>query len=725
MSLWDTVDDQQIDINDKPIWTLPLKSAAASDDVRRWLMTELKKLRHEDRQRTEEIQRHYKLYKGVSTERLHRDSNRETEIERSSIQRKIVINHLHDLTEQIVSRVGKFKPAIAVLPNNDEHKDKQAAKLAKLLYDHIAREQNIDMKSIENLRYCKVAGEGYLFVEWDPECGGLHPEYLKLKQEAKEKGVEVKDLKRPIKDAKGQVMKDKAGNPLYFDKPIYNGDVKLKVVRPEMMFFQMKRDWRECQYCFKVDYKHVEEVRADYPKFKQDIHKYKDEYQDQYSRYFEMETNNQTMVVEFYHPPSDYLPEGAYIKFTPDVILETKDYPYDHGEWPFERLTDIDIPGEKHGRSWFINGRQIATQINNLTTMYLRNVKWLSSPKWMVPKGSIKLTQLHNNVGIAEYSGPVAPQIAAPNVISGELFKLRDDLKQDLQQIQGISGVGRGEPPPGIKSGVALKFLNEMENERMNSFYAKYNDWKRLVARKVLLVASQFYDESDERTVAVFGKHNEYSRVGFDVKALAGQFSIKVQNSNAIAESKAQQVQDIFDIREAFPTLMSDEQVAEMLDIGQSEKYLSEASAAVRAAEAENDMILDGETIEAEEYEYHIQHWREHVIELQKPGFRKLPKDIQEKLKSHILTHEMHMDNMVKKNPKYLEVLMVSLPQFPLFYTPDHLAPNPVPEPVLDPMMEPGAAEDQLRAEQIQAQAAQQADQIIEQETMGLAAPEI
>lgn len=720
--MWDSLEESQLAMNDKPIWTLNIGSKAAEDDVLKWLVNELKKLRQEDRPRVEEIQRHYKLYKGISTERIHRDSDRDTELDRTSIQRKIVINHLYDLTEQVVSRVSKFKPAVAVLPTNDEYEDKQAAKLAKRLNDHIAREQQLDMKSISALRYCKVAGEGYLFIEWDPECGQLHPKYKELKEEAKKKGVEVRDLEVPIKDSDGKPVTDSRGNQLYFDEPIRVGDVKYSLQRPELMFFQIKRDFDECEYFFKIKYQHVENVRADYPSKKDDIKMYKDEYQDQYNRYFELEHQNQTMVVEFWHKPTRYLKAGRWIKFTPDVILENKEYPYSHGDWPFEKLTDIDVPGEKHARSWFINGRQIATQINNITTMALRNIKWLSAPKWMVPKGACKLQQLHNNVGIVEFSGPVAPSIASPSVISPELLNMRTELKQDIQQIQGISGVGRGEPPPGIKAGVALQFLNEMENERMNSFFAKYNEWKRRVAIKTLSICGDYYDESDERTIAIFGKHNEYMRMDMDLSRLANPFNVRIQNANAISESKASQMQNIMDLNEAFPQLMPVEQVAEMLDIGQGEDFLTDASAAVRAAEWENDQILSGEKPMAEEWELHIQHWRVHATELQKPGFKSLPKKVQETMRNHILTHEMHMDHVARKNPMFLKQLEI-LPQFPLFYTPDSVAPQPIEEPVLDPMMEPGAVEDQVKAEQIQQQASQIADAQIQQE-MGLASPE-
>lgn len=723
MSMWDSLDDNQIEMNDKPIWTLDLNSSKNESDIKKWLMTELNSLRHEDLQRVEEIQRHYKIFKGVSTERLHRSENRENESDRSAIQRKIVINHLYDLTEQMVSRVSKFKPSIAVMPNNDEYEDKQAAKLAKKLYDHIAREQSLDMKTIDNLRHCKVAGEGYIFVTWDPDIGPIHPKYKELEEKAEELGKTVKELKVPIRDSEGKPITGKDGKGKYFDEPVRVGDVKFEVVRPETLFFQQKRDFSDVQYMFKVDYLHVEEVKKDYPSKSGDIKQYKDEFQDQYNRYFETEQKNKTMVVEFWHPPTKYLKCGRFIKFTPDAILENKEYPYEHGQWPFERITDIDVPGEKHGRSWFINGRQIATQINNITTMGLRNMKWLSSPKWMVPKGAAKLQQLHNNVGIVEFTGPVPPTIATPSVIAPELMNLRNELKQDLQQIQGISGVGRGEPPPGIKAGVALQFLNEMENERMNSFFAKYNDFKRKLAQKTLAVCGQFYEEEDERTIAVFGKNNEYTRLDFEMERVSGSFSVTIQNANAISETKASQIQNIFDIRKEFPGLMSDEQVAEMLDIGQSEKYLSEASAAVRAAEWENDEMLNSKDVVAEEYELHIFHWMNHVTEIQKPGFKSLPEKVKETFKTHILTHEMHMDTIARKNPTYVQQL-AQLRQFPLFYTPDNLAPNPIEEPILDPMAEPGAADQDVRADQIKQDVELQADAEI-QKNMGLAAPEL
>ena len=69
-----------------------------------------------------------------------------------------------------------------------------------------------------------------------------------------------------------------------------------------------------------------------------------------------------------------------------------------------------------------------------------------------------------------------------------ELFKFRGELKEEFQQISGVFGVSRGEPPPGIKAGVALQFLNEQEQERFNEHILKWNDFIRRIAIKTISV---------------------------------------------------------------------------------------------------------------------------------------------------------------------------------------------------------------------------------------------
>lgn len=260
-----------------------------------------------------------------------------------------------------------------------------------------------------------------------------------------------------------------------------------------------------------------------------------------------------------------------------------------------------------------------------------------------------------------------------------------------------IGDVMRGDPPAGIKAGVALQYLAEQEAQQQNAQVANYNDFVRRVTQKRLSVAGQYYDKSDKRTILVLGHNKDWVSMNFDPEKLARPFDIRIQNTSALPDSKAARTQYILDVSERFPGLFPEEQVAEMLDLGQVEKFMDEAASAARSAEYENEKILDGEAVGApEDWEMHIVHWRIHVRSIQDPVFKaKTPKPIQDEMKAHILATEMLMEKAAQKSPSFAQQL-TALPQWPIFWTPQAPPPPPMPEDGAMPQdpdaMDPGMA---------------------------------
>ena len=54
-----------------------------------------------------------------------------------------------------------------------------------------------------------------------------------------------------------------------------------------------------------------------------------------------------------YHKKTKHCPKGYYVKFTKDAILEMSDLPFNHGQLPFVRITDMDIPEQLNGVSQY------------------------------------------------------------------------------------------------------------------------------------------------------------------------------------------------------------------------------------------------------------------------------------------------------------------------------------------------------------------------------------
>ena len=393
-------------------------------------------------------------------------------------------------------------------------------------------------------------------------------------------------------DENGQQVVDPQGNKIYVDSPVRIGDVVYRIQLAPEVLVQPKQKWGDVEYLFTIEPMSTSALRAKYPK-KAGLIKDTDT---QIYNYEKMElepTRRETLVFTFWHKRSPFMDKGRKIVFTNDCILENTEFPFSHDRLPCVRFTDQDLPGELHGQSFYEQIKGLTGTYNNLTNMLIRNIVMVSHPKWMVPAGSVALDRLGNDITIVQYKGPQPPVLANASSVPGDVFSFRDKLKEEFQQISGVFGVSRGEPPPGIKAGVALQFLSEQESERYNELVLKWNEMIRQVAEMTLAVAGDYYDDSDERMIRILGKNNEYMVEFFKTSHLSKDYDIRIQNSSALPKSVAARTQTLLDLSERFPEQFTGEQVIEMLDLAQSDKFVDSATVAIRSSEAENEKLYE------------------------------------------------------------------------------------------------------------------------------------
>lgn len=576
---------------------------------------------------------------------------------------RLIVNHLYEITENLVSKMNRIKPAVEVLPTNDEYTDKNAAKAVKFLVEHLWYINDMDriMQQIHRLKY--IFGEAFLFITWDENAGDIHPAYVAAKQA---------DAMLNMVDENGDPILDNDGNPRYIDFPVKTGDVKYEVELPWKVLLQEKSKMEEVEWCMRVSSSHIEELKKDYPE------KAKELKSDTNGALWDVDPlepslpEDHVIVVEFFHKPTKYLPVGAHIKFTKTCVLMEEDYPYSHGQLPFERLTDIDIPAKLRGVSFYDQVRQIQQMHNNLSTQIAKNHFLVSSPKWVMPRGAAKIEQLGNDITVVQYQGPVPPQLVQMNPTPPEIFNFREKLKEELETLSGVFGISRGEPPKGVTAAVAMQFLNEQETERATTAIAKHNNFVRNMAIKTVGVAGDFYQPDDGRLLRILGKDNAYMLEALDTANLQRDYDIRINTSSALPQSKAAKLERILQVMQYKPELLSDERWVDLLDFGQDEKMTTLITAAVRAAESENEDIISGKPFgPAEEWEDHLTHWDVHVKAIQSRYFKEeVPEELRHLMMDHIELHEFLMVEQAKQNPTY-EAQLAALPMFPLFLATD------------------------------------------------------
>lgn len=671
----------------KPIYSFDLDDPNNEKNILSWLKSELYYLENEAQDRIRNMRRNLALYKGVQYQELEsRIDSRDRGADRSNFMRKIVANHLYDLTKNRASRLIKFKPAVAILPTNDEQEDKIAAKSCKYLLDHIWYMEDFEGRlQLALATYAMVMGETYLFIDWNAAKGDISPAYVKAKKKAGETG------RIPFLDENGQQVTDPQGNKIWVDDPVRIGDVEYRMKLATELVLEKKQKWESVNYCFEIEPISTDLLRIQYSDKASDI-------KDTDAQIYDYESmalkpaRRQTLKYTFWHKRSEQMDKGRKIVFTKDAILENVEFPFSHRELPCKRFTDVEFPGELHGHSFFETVKQLTGTYNNLTNMIVRNIVLTAHPKWMVPAGSASIDKLGNDVTIVQYKGPTPPALAVAQTTPPEVYNFRAALKEEFQQISGVFGVSRGEPPPGIKAGVALQFLAEQENERYNELVLKWNEFIKGIAQMTLSVAGDYYDDSDERMIRILGKNNAYMTEFFKASYLDKDYDCRIQNSSALPKSVAARTQTLLDLNERFPNNFTAEQIIDMLDLAQSDKFTDGATVSVRAAEAENEKLAeikesDLAVLAPEEWEDHILHWKIHTRQILEYAFKyQTPVEIQSRFKDHVQAHEMFMVERARLNQAFAAEL-ATLKNFPMFY---QIQPMPTMQPMAAPIDQGG-----------------------------------
>ena len=586
---------------------------------------------------------------------------------------KLVVNHLYDLTVQRVARVTRNKPAVSINPANSEHKDKVSARVMKYWIDYLLYQNDFDSIVANVATAAYIMGEAYIPSRWDAEAGE--------KTEAwQEEEMAAEREQRPARvaqvDADGNQILSEEGEPLFIERAVKTGDVVLECWTPLDTIVERCGDFKKAKYWFHEEYVDIDELKLLYPeeadKLKPDSH------EDALSKFRDIAgydggpAEGKILVRYFRHKPTSFLASGRFVVSTSSAILVNKPLAKGETGLGLARLTDIDVPKRQYGLSFYEHGKRINAAINDLTSMGMRNSKLMAHPRWVLPRGSlIKKDALGNDITIVEYQGPTPPQMVAPPPMNQELMTMRADLKQDLQLILGVSDASRGDVPANIRSALALQLIDEQEEQRANSSVAKHAALIREVIQNSINVAGAYYEKDDKRLLPVVGQNNRYLVKEFDPSHLTKSYDIRVANSSGLPQTKAARTEMLIALKEAFPTMITDERAAELLQFGDVEGFYDAATAAVKAAQAENEAMINEESEdEPTIFEDLIVHWSEHVKEVQNRSFKiTTPKQVQEKFVAHIAGTEYLMMERAKKNPAFaMKIIQLSL--YPLIFEP-------------------------------------------------------
>lgn len=664
---WDDLEGISSSLSQKPLYAIDLTS---EDEVLNWLKEKYASIKKQRYEYLERAKNNYLRYKG------HQYFNQVyTPRDSAETQKKytpqVVLPLISDAIDERTARLMEIKPGVVVLPKDDETRDKVDSKIAKRFIQHIEHKQKLDGKFQKLVRSSQIVGESFLWTRWNPDLGELLPET--------------------------KLAKTEDGNPVA--TLLRQGDVQVVHKTAHWLFYDLAaQSWEDVDFCFIEELEDSEGLKLDYPEKKDKIKPDHDAKLFDFDGMEQVTLQGKVRKVTFYHRQTKYMPKGFEACFTGSALLKSGVLSYEHGMLPIDRLVDIENDEEIAGQSSIDKTRGIASTVNNLLNSMIKMFMLAGYAKWFVQAGSVDDNQLNNDVNIVKIkNGANAPVLAQANPVGQSTFAFLEQLKGWFYDFMKSNSVVRGEPPPGVTAGVALQYVSESESRRMTTSVANFNAVRLGVYEKILKTAAQFYQTDEERTLMIMGKDNKWENFPLDVEALKKDYSVLLQNTSGLSDSKAVRTQQLIDLNMQFPGAVPKEQVLEMTGLGQSDKFYDVATAAARAAEDENESIQDGKgQSEPAQWEDHIAHWKIHVQSMQPKGFKEKAGDqILMDMEDHVRAHEMLMMDIMAKNPAYAQIVQAECLGFPLFMEP------PAPPPMGPEGMPLTPEEEMMMAEQM------------------------
>jgi hypothetical protein len=552
---------------------------------------------------------------------------------------RVVINHLYDFVEQWVSRLTRYRPAVAIYPASPEQSDADDAKIAKDVLDYIWYANTIDKHLQEFVRQVKIFGEAYLWITWNPNKGDLHPDWI----EAQKNGYRI-----PVLGKDGQPVLSEKGEPLFVQTAVRTGDVEYKIVPPWHVFDMPCRSREDIDWSIRWSSQNVDYVKAKYPE-KEDKIKSDDGF-DVFAN-FKLDVGkmkNECIVYELFHRSTEFLGKGRYIKFTKTAILENTELPYQHGKIPYVYLDDIQVPDQIRGMSFFQQLFPLQHQVNACASLIYKSFVLMAHPKIAAREGSVNINQLVNDSTVVLYNDEM-PSILSMPPMNGEVFNYINKLESTLEKLSGIFTMSRGQAPSGVRAAKALRVLEEQEDKRAYVMAVKYNEIALIENAKMSLsTMGAMADDSDGRLARILGKDNEYRIRKFKAANLAKPYDVRIENSTALSQSPAARIEELIELSQVRldpDAPITKGQFINFLDMTADEQFKDIATRASRCAMSENDDMASGvQVAEPAPEEDLIVHWQIHTQIVQGRDYKeRMAEDRKAIIQQHIYITEYLM----------------------------------------------------------------------------------
>lgn len=535
--------------------------------------------------------------------------------------RTMNVNHFRNLLLHIKQLVTSQRPAFEPRAVNSDPKSQKQTILARGILDYYMREKRVERDLDTALDYALAFGEGFVHTRWDANLGNIWATDPETNKDQKTGDV-ISSAYEPI-----DVIRD----------PLLNQyrDRNWLILRNRVSKWILAETYPE----YRDQLLAVQPTRdpLGHYRFNGDT--------------YAVETDLITMYT-FYHAKDESCPDGRMMTLIEDDLVLT-DGPLPYRHIPVQRLAAAEIFGSPFGYTVAYDLSALQEAYDAATSAIKSNQEMFAVQNILVPQGmGFNVVDLGGQLKAIEYDATSGAKPEPLNLLSTprEVFEFLQSLEAQMMTISGVNSVSRGDPQASLKSGAALALVQSMSIQFNQALQASYVELLEDVGSGIIHLLQDYANAP--RMAAIAGKYNRSYMEEFTGDDLDQIDRVIIDAGNPMMSTVAGKMELAQTMLQAGFIKMPDELLS-VINTGSLQPLTQGKTSELLQLAQENEMLKDGEPIQAIITDDHVLHISEHKSVVADPAVRKDPAIL-----SAVLEHlQQHIELL--KDPGYQELLQL------------------------------------------------------------------
>lgn len=566
-------------------------------------------------------------YAGKQWVTYDEETKRLYEPTKESYKVRLVANKIQPIVRTELAKILRNKPIMIAVPATSEQADENSSRIVEKFLEYIEYSLDLQDKDKEAVLWGLNTGNGWIKCFWNPD--------------------------------KGDILRDPENG-----ETIKNGDVDIDILSPfEIRYDQTAKKFDEIAWICQRKVRTVSYVKSVYGKKVEpesgimNTNLYESKLRNlnnSFSTTNYKSAEDSVEVKEYWEKPSSKYKNGRRITIANgEVLFYDEDIGFGNEEriLPFFHFTHIQIPGRVEGMSIIEQLIPVQREYNKTRSQLIEYKNLMAFPQWLVENGSLNSDITDEPGAIIEYkNGRTPPRTISVPTISSDVYKNIELCDQEFFFISGQQETSHGGAPAGIKSGVAIRYLQEQDDTKIMPTISNWVNVKRKYMTYLVKLAKHYY--TIPRKIKVVGKDKKVQVLEFQGSDITTT-DIRIEEGSLFQQSKSAKQQYVFDMLGAGVLNPVEDRalILKMLELGVVDDMYDDEQIDSQQAQNEEVKWSRGliDTI-TRDFFNHAEHIKVHNKFRKQNEYVELEDSIKAYIDEHVLEHEMLLQQQVAQN---------------------------------------------------------------------------